>query len=292
MPLDEKSLEDNRPEILKELDSFNTAKEFGLMGILAEQEQAKELPEEQPAKEEKKPEPEIDYTKAYAPLNTSIQELGYQSNNRLDALERSLHELKNGLTSAQAQRQETFQPPPNYDPEAPVTMREYMEQQTKLRQIEQAFTQRSEQFALDQARLNAHLTLAEYKRLRPDFNITQQELDRAFYNAASRNKQDVLNVNWAAQFDQYYNQTVLPKKVADFESAQKKIQALEDEIKTLKKKTPEAAAPLSPATRTTSRAIQSPAQAGDLDVNNLRSFRRQGHWKEFSRDIKNHHGIA
>jgi hypothetical protein len=290
----EQKLADTRSEILKELDTFNTAPEFGMLGILAEQEsQSKPEPqiETQPEKEEK-PTPEVDYSKVYAPLNTSIQELSYQQGTRLDNLERTLHELRNNLSARQEQLSSAT-PAPNFDPDAPVTMAQYMEIVNRQRQAEQSFQQRQDQLSLESARLNAHLALSEYKRSHPEFGMTPVDLDRAFQTGVSRNRNEVLNANWHALFDQVYNQTVLPQRTAELDSLRKKVTELEQELKSSKKQSAPATSQISPPTRTTTRSIQSPAvNSADLDIHNLRSFRKQGHWKEYARDIKRHHGIA
>lgn len=288
------TLEDTRPEILKELDTFNTAPEFGMHGILQEQfQERQEIPEPEPTPE---PEPEenkeSDYRKAYAPLNTSIQELSYQQGSRLDNVERSLGEIR-GLLGTRAA--ETAQPlPPNYDPDMPVTMAQFVELDRRQKQIEQAAQNNYGQIALENAYLRAHLSLAQYKTLHPDFPMSQQELDRAFHNTASRNPVEVRNANWTSMFDTLYNQTVLPKRNAELEELKKKNETLERQLKEAKEGRKDQSRSVSPSTRTTSRSVvASPTQGpSDLEILNLRSFKKGASMKTFGNDLKRLHGIG
>ena len=299
MPEEARVLEDNRPEILKDLDSFNTAPEFGMLGVLQEQEakfreQQKETSEPEP-KPEPKEEPDDDsYTKVYAPLNTSIQELNYQQSNRLENLERSLNDVRNLVGARMAPQQPSL--PPNYDPDMPVTMAQFMEIDRRQREAEQRSLNAYNQTATENAYLRAHLSLSQYKAEHPDFPMTVNELDRAFHSTAARNPAEVRNANWTSMFDTLYNQTVLPKRAAELDTLKKQNEDLQRQLKEAKEgqrtqRQPEA---MSPATRTISRnVIQSPTNTpGDLDVVNLRSFKKGASFKSYAGDLKRHFGIA
>jgi hypothetical protein len=277
------ALQDNRPQILKDLDDFNTAPEFGMMGILQEQlnEQAPEPAE--PPKEDKPAEPakpEYDYEKAYAPLNSTIQELGYRMDARIGDIERNLAQ----------QRQQVPQPEPQYDPEQPVTMAQLVALQQEVRNT----GRQSEDAQLRSEYLRAHLEYERFKHRNPDFTVTPQEIDAAFSRHMDLNR--ARNTNWTGHFAQIYEQTTQPRM-------KNRIAELEKQVEELSKKATRAEAPpkpISPATATqrsasgatSSRIIESPASGSQLDIVNLPSFKKGKSFKTFANDIKRHYGIT
>lgn len=287
MPLADDALaEDHRSDILKELDTFNTAPEFGMMGILQEQMQEKE---DAPVKEEEKeePKPEIkepDYEKAYAPLNTSIQELGYRMDTRVADLERKLSE-------AQQVSQQQYQPPTQqYDPEAPVTMAQLVALQNDIQQN----GRQAQEAQMRAEYLRAHLEYERFKTRNPDFNVTPQDLDVSFQRFMSNDLNKARNTNWTGHFAQIYEQTAQPRMKGRIAELEKQVEEL---TKKASRSTSEPSQSISPATGSarpaTARAVVSaPTQnTSEIDIVNLPSFRKGKSFKSFANDIKRHYGI-
>jgi hypothetical protein len=294
MPPDAKDLlaQDNRPAILKELDNFNTAPSFGMEGILAEQlgqraetsepisEPEKEEREEAEEREAKEP----DYERAYAPLNSSIQELGYRMDSRIADLERTVHDQR-----VQPQAQQAPQPIP-YDPDAPVTMAHLVSIQQELQKTA-GLTNEAQMRA---EYLRAHLEYERFKSRNPDFALTPQEVDTAFTRFMANDLGRAKNTNWTGHFAQLYEQTQRPRAQARMKELEAKVEELTKKLSRKEnaqpKLSPATATQPSPATRT---VIESPATNAltDNDIINLPSFRKGKSFKSFGNDLKRQYGI-
>jgi hypothetical protein len=277
------SYEDSRPAILKELDSFNPAPGFGMLGILDEQlgETQTETPE--PESEDTKPEvKEPDYERAYAPLNSSIQELGYRMDSRIADIERRFEQ--------QQVTQQPLRTVSEYDPEQPVTMGQFMEMQRSIENHGRV----ANDAQIRAEYLRAHLEYERFKSRNPDFGVTPQDLDVSFNRFLANDVNKARNTNWTGHFEQIYQQTAQPKMKA-------RIAELEKELADAKKKTTgrsesRSQERISPATATARSAptgtVSSPTQSGsNIDVINLPSFRKGKSFKSFANDLKRHYGI-
>ena len=180
-----------RPEILKEMDEFNTAPEFGMLGILQEEEalirkaeriereekegrDTEDRPASQRQADERDKNAQEDNYKYYAPLNESIQDQRRHTDERLNEFGNRFDRLERAIAESRPQPQ--YQPPPGYDPEAPIMMSHLEPMERTLRGAHQLTVET----ALENQRLKAHLMLRDFKTQNPDFALSPQELDQAF----------------------------------------------------------------------------------------------------------------
>jgi hypothetical protein len=274
--------EANRPAILKELDSFNDAPGFGMMGILEQQMQQESGTEEKtqdvPAKEEKEEKtPEVDYEKVYAPLNTSIQELGSRMDTRLSQVERL------AAQRPQVQQQEQT---PAYDPEEPVFRGQY-------EQTRQSIEQKIHQNGLDNIYTRAVAELAEFNRSHPDSKISIADVRRTWDQALANGQTDVNQwraVDWSALYEAGYSRQVAPERDKELATLRKENEELKKQVskKSSTGQQQQRQEQLSPAVaRTSTRSIESPTNVrDDDDVTHLPSFKKGKSFKSYANELK------
>jgi hypothetical protein len=283
---DDKS-DDHRPAILAELDSFNDAPAFGMMGILEQQlgdEQAQGKPDEKEEGQKTETKP-VDPEQYYAPLNSSIQELGSRVDNRLNDMERSINETKQAAT-----RQSAPAPAIDYDPDEPVSRGSY---ETRMQQLAQ-FAYEGQ---LNTEYTKAQLHLAHFKMANPDFKITPAELEQTWNRGVGQDLQKARNINWNALFEQSYNAQQAPnrdrdakelaqlrKEKAEWQAAQTKPASRNQRIEQ----------PVSPAVGTRSaRSIESVTNhTSDDDIVNLPSFKKGKSFKSYAKEVMRHKGLG
>lgn len=287
-----------RLDILDELDEFNTAPEAPsiMEGILREEESLnRDIQEFKAQREETADEPTERATKkdipdAYLPLNTSIQDLRGQVDQRLTGIERGLSQRLDSISNSLTQRQTPQQAQPEYDPESPVTFG----QLTHLANSLQASERNAYKAVVRSELTRAHLEYERYKQANPDFELNPQEIDYAVGEMSKNGKLEQLeNTNWRGQFDQLHR----PKLNSKLADSNKRIADLEKEIEVLKKRPAPSVnqTPVSPAVgRSQSRpsTVQSPTEQADDDIVNMKSFRQKGNFKGFGNDLKRKIGMA
>jgi hypothetical protein len=263
-----------RPAILDELDELNTAPEFGMLGILQE-EQGATKQEDQVAepKEERREEPSSQEVDRYGPLNTSIQQLGSVTDARLAEIERKITESRQ-VEAPQHQG-------PQYDPQAFVQMEHLKPYQDQLQQANKTANYamvRSEQ-------LRAHMEYERFKRENPEFALSPKELDVAlnrFGNDAGR----LSTVNWTEKFEAITK----PQRTEELTRLRRENEELKAE-KTkwnTRSRNEEPKVPISPQVRSTSRTVT--ANDNDDDILSLRSFKKGQSFKSFGKDLLRRHG--
>lgn len=300
MPDDATDLKDNRSEALKFLDTFNTAPEFGMLGILQEQEQemARQLKAQQAEKEteeptgEPSPEPKEDEEVSkirnyFDPINSSVQELARNIDARFTDMERRFE-------SRPSERQQQSQPfPANLDPEAPVTMQQLWQLNQEWQGYLGQAHQNTLQARLDSARLSAHVELERYRQQNPGFNISAEQFDRMYQGHVGNDLGKATGTNWRGLFELTYAPVRTQNLQTENAELKKKLEGYEKGKGQTKKSPSEPISPSVPARRT-APAISSPTQAefgGDDDIINLRSFQKGKSFKSFANDILAKKGI-
>lgn len=288
-----------RLDILNELDEFNTAPEAPsiMEGILREEEnlnrdiQDFKAQKETTAEEtEEKTTTKRDIPDGYLPLNSSIQDLRGQFDQRLTGIERSLSQKLDSISNGLSQRQAPQQAQPEYDPESPVTFGQLNQLANSL----QASERNAYKAVVRSELTRAHLEYERYRQANPDFELNPQEIDYAVSEMSKNGKLEQLeNTNWRGQFDQLHR----PKLNSKLADSEKRIAELQKELETLKKRPapPAVQTPVSPAVgRSPSRpsSIQSPTEQADDDILQMKSFRQKGNFKGFGNDLKRKIGMA
>lgn len=276
-----------RMDILDELDNFNTAPQANSLmeGILMEDEsnarlnQREQEPEEEPIEEAK-----TELPNDYLPLNSSIQDLRGQVDQRLSNIERNISQKLDNLSYQQRQQpqQQTYVDP-NYDADAPLTAAQMAPMNQRL---EAANTMAARAYVRAEVS-RAHLEYERFKQSNPNFELNPQEIDGAIGTMVQNGKLGELeNINWRGHFDQLYR----PKLDGKLQEYEKTVSDLRKEIDSLKKRpSTSVTTPVSPAVgRSTARtsAIESPLDTIDDNVLNLKSFRTKGNFRTFGNDMK------
>jgi hypothetical protein len=286
--------DDNRPEFLKQLDTFNTAEEFGMPGILKEQIEQKAADREPSREREAKPaaEREIDH-EAYAPLNSSIQEMAHRFDNRFADMERMVDQKMQNLSPRREQETERV---PSYlqglDPDMPVSVAQMQAMYQEYRSNNDGLTRQSNEAQLRTEHMRAHLEYERFKSQNPDFAkmVTPQEIDQNFQRFIGNDVNRAKSINWTGNFATLYNEQAQPRY-------QSRIAELEKEVADLKKR-PTNQERISPATSSTpaptsrSSAIESVTNSDSFDVTHLPSFQKGKSFKSFANDLKRKYGIT
>jgi hypothetical protein len=288
MPVDD----DNRPEFLKQLDSFNTAEEFGMPGILKEQIESEREPAQEREAKEAKP-VEIDYEKGYAPLNSSIQELGYRLDNRVADIERNLDQKIQNLAPRQEQQSAQV---PSYlqgmDPDMPVSAAQlhamYQEYQAGLNNLSKSHTEAQ----LRTEHMRAHVEYERFAAQNPDFKkmVSPQEIDQNFQRFVGNDLNRAKSINWTGNFAQLYNQQTQPRQAARIAELEKEIESLKKRPATQERISPATSSSAAPTSR--SSAISSVTNPDSADITHLPSFAKGKSFKSFAADIKKRYGIT
>lgn len=278
--------DENRSAILKELDSFNDAPGFGMMGILEQQLGEQEAPaEEKPATTEEKKEDKPAEVDHYAPLNTSIQELSSKVDNRLSQVERQL-----------TQRPQVQQQPPaplNYDPEEPVFRGHYEQRQ-------QSFEEQVRATALDNVYTRAFAELAEFNRRNPDSKITISEVRSNIDKAIAEGNNDPKGwraVDWTSLYQAGHNQRVGPERDKEIDRLRKENEDLKKQVSSKsstgqQQRRQEQLSPAVARTATSTRSIESPTNVRDNDdVTHLPSFKKGKSFKSYAKEIQRSQGL-
>jgi hypothetical protein len=276
-----------RPTILDELDNFNTApKADSLMeGILLEEEANIKGTTTLPAIEEEtttETTPKKELPNDYLPLNSSIQDLRGQVEQRLNTIERSISQKLDSLTNAYSQRQKD--PEPQYtqaDYDTPVTLGQLS---PVTQRVEAANNMAMRAFVRSEIS-RAHLEYERYKHTNPKFDLNPQDIDSAVTAMVQNGKLGELeNVNWRGHFDLLYR----PKLDNQLQEYEKKITDLEKQVEGYKKR-PATTAPatqVSPAVgRSTARAIESPVNQADDTILDMKEFKQKGNFKGFGKRV-------
>lgn len=280
-----------RPAILDEMDSYNTApiEQAGsiMEGILSEQqgiappETTPETTISEPAKKE--------LPNDYLPLNSSIQELTKLVSDKFSSYDRRFNELTSNFDAVrtpapQQQQQQTYQ----YDPEAPVTM-------AHMQQVVQGYTavnNAANEARKEAAKTRGYVEYMRFKQDNPDFELDPREIDATVDQAYKTGQpQIVTNANWTGHFENTYAKT----RVTKLAESSKRIAELEKELETYKKRpVVSTTTPVTPAIgkTTKSSAIESPTSEGNDDIKRMKSYVKRGDFKKFGNELKPRFGIA
>lgn len=287
-----------RPAILDELDTYNTAPEAGSIMESIQLEEEQNLRQNQNFKTSDEPTTEPDdgskedakeaarrgLPNDYLPLNSSIQDLRGQVDQRLTGIERSLTQRLDNLANTFQQRQQTPQQEAwqNQDQDTPVTLGQLG---PVTQRIEAATNMATRAFVRSELS-RAHLEYERYKHSNPDFKLNPQEIDHAVGQMVSNNKLGELeNINWRGHFDQLHR----PQLDGKLQEYEKTIADMRKELDTLKKR-PSVTTPatqVSPAVgRSTGRAIESPVnQLSDDVILDMKEFKKKGDFKSFGKRV-------
>jgi hypothetical protein len=295
-------LQDNRPQILKDLDDFNTADTANkgiLGGILEEQygeraeqeggqqeqESTPAAPRERNTQRETSPE---SMEKFYAPLNSSMQEMRATYERQNSELRQEINAMRReAAMREQSSRQQQQQA--QIDPNEPVNYGHLQGVEQKQQSLEQnlwAHGMRSE-FQ------RAQIALLMFKSANPDYNVGMTELTDSFNKFSQGDPNRVTNVNWEGVFAANHQQ-------ASGKTLREENERLKRENEDLKKgkggsasvpantqrKNVSEAHTLSPAVRSSGRAIQTVGDASGDDVINLPSFRKGKGFKNYGRELQ------
>lgn len=303
MPADPQHLyENSRPEILKQLDDFNTAdmSDGIMLGILREQEsEGDDQParrgsddgggeERAPRQQRQAPEPkaEFDPEKYFAPLNTSIQEFGQQNNERVAELQRQIQEQNQHLAQLRqsAHQQSQQQQNQNVDYDAPVTYRQLEEIHRAHNETRNYVQQNSTRQALTIEYQRGLLELQSFKQSNPGSTLSSEEYARDFNKYAGGDPNKVAGINWGGIFQHINYLRTQPAMQAELTQLRKENEELKKGAG--KRSTAAPARPVSPAVQQGGRnTIQSHMNERDENVVNLASFRKNGNFRGFGKDL-------
>lgn len=295
----------NRPEILKQLDDFNTADMSGgiLQGILEEQ------LEEQGEREDRfdrsterqddggrerlspdrteAPEP-VDH---YAPLNTSIQQLASQQERSYSQMQDELAAMRQQQADERRQYQQQNQyqqQQQNVDYEAPVTYAQHARLEQAHNEVRGYLGQQHAASQYQRAQ-NEYLM---YKLNNPDYSLTPAEFNTAYKRFVGNDPGKAATVDWAGVHSKTHMDQRQPRMQADIERLTKENEDLKKRLDgggsggARKPAGRQDARPVSPALRPAGRAVSSPLSADGDSVVNLPSFAKGRSFKTYGRELQ------
>lgn len=289
----------NRPEILKQLDDFNTAdmSEGILQGILNEQfseqaEQEQRISRTEDRQEERIREPktaapeEKEPLDLYAPLNTSIQQLASQQQQSYSELQQELAAMRQVQQEERRQYQQTQQQfqQQNYDQEAPVSYGQYARLEQAHNEVRGYLGQQHAQSQYQRAQ-NEYLM---YKINNPDYALTPAEFNQAYRKFVGNEPAKAASVDWAGVHAKSHMDQRQPQLMSENDRLRKENEDLKKRLDSGSRRQAPAqdARAVSPAIKPAGRAVSSPLNSSDgADVVNLSSFGRGKSFKNYGREL-------
>lgn len=292
------ALQDNRPEVLKQFDDFNTADtaQHGIMGGILE-EQLRESADreafdryrsgerEKPATQPREggESKQRDFNDYYAPLNSSIQSMQDQHKRETAALRDQISRMEQMVRNGYQQQQQPQQE--QYDPNEYVNFGHLKTTEKRLAQAEQYIWQQAMRNEFNRA----NIEYMQFKQANPSFSTSQEELVDAFNKYANGDPNRVANINWQGVFSQSHLQREAPTLREENEKLKKEIESLKrggsgPSRTTRNNATPETQ-PVSPALRSSGRTVAT-APGQENNVVNFKTFRQVGNFKGYANDLK------
>lgn len=191
-------------QLLEQLnDDFgpNDGSNFGLMGILRDEQEQLDPPAPAPEEPVEAPEaPKEDEELAYHALNSSIQDLKrtvQQSTDRQSQVEQLLS------------RQQQTTPQENYDPTQLASYGDLMNIRNQLSQQQQQLAQQQQQLAAQTAWERANGAYERMASKHGDFSkhMNREQFGQVFSNTYKSNPQTILTADWDTYLSHSYNAT-------------------------------------------------------------------------------------
>lgn len=304
---DANNMQDHRPAILKEIDSFNDAPGFGMMGILAKEQGEGQAPESlspSPREQASSPDWEDAIAKGYAPLNTSIQEVNRKYDSRMSGIEQQNQMLMNQnqqimqLLQQQSQRQEQAYRE-QIDPDTPISygyLQQSLQPISQMQQEQQEIKRALHAQALRNEYTHALTELERFRIANPNVPVNKEQVDRVFTDYVRGDYSKAAAIDWRQHFDQ----KAATHSMGEMETLRAENAKLKQQLEGRPAQTPANKVPpeqrLSPATKPgqrTEQAIHSPVQQGDsvTDITSWKSFRQKGRFKPFGKELGKRLGV-
>ena len=270
-----------RPDFLRQLDDLNDAPGFGMPGIIAQQEAQEAARANQNTQSAA---PTIkDPEDHYAPLNTSIQELGRSVASGFSRFDQELANLRQQYAQPVQQGQQQQQP--QYDPDGLVVYKQIQGFESEIGNLKKE----NQQLGLTAIKALARAEYADYGSEHPEFKkgLSKADLDKAVTAIYNHDPRAAIQIDWKQHFDN----TFQPAVRSETERLRLENEQLKKQLNGGRSQPP--AQPLSPALSNPSRGSGGVPEAQDTarpaangDGSNLRSFHKKGNFRQFGRDFR------